>query len=233
MYVASKTAFLFFLLTSPIVLSAQQLKDKAFLTGHYNYRTDTGFIKVPAAYCNKETYLQKQTYAAFNKMREAALKYGVTLTIVSGTRSFDDQNGIWTRKWNKLQSTKMSAKEKVLDILKWSSMPGSSRHHWGTDMDLNSTEPDYFTTPNGQKVYKWLFTNAGKYGFAQPYTAGRTTGYKEEKWHWSYLPLSKSYLSQYSGSVTYADLTGIKGYEVAPEISIIKNWVMAINPACK
>ncbi len=47
-------------------------------------------------------------------------------------------------------------------------------------------------------IYKWLVKYAGKYGFGQPYTSGRDSGYNEEKWHWSYLPLAKQFLQAWN-----------------------------------
>ena len=49
-------------------------------------------------------------------------------------------------------------------------MPATSRHHWGTDMDINSVEDDYFKDGKGKKVYRWLVENASKYGFCQVYS---------------------------------------------------------------
>ncbi|MFM9004881.1 MAG: D-alanyl-D-alanine carboxypeptidase family protein [Flavobacteriales bacterium] len=40
--------------------------------------------------------------------------------------------------------------------MKFSSMPGTSRHHWGTDIDLNSVEPSYFLSGKGLLIYQWL-----------------------------------------------------------------------------
>jgi len=214
---------------------AQQPVSKTFLLGKINYAADTSFIHVPRTYTNKDTYLKKATYNAFLKMRAAAAKDGVKLYIVSGIRSFAYQSGIWNKKWDSLSRVKpkITVKEKVLDILQWSSMPGTSRHHWGTDMDLDSTSPAYFNKTEGEKIYAWLLANGAKYGFYQPFTAGRATGYKEEKWHWSYLPLSKIYLAEYVKQISYPDLVGVRGSEVAPEIGIIQNWVLGVNPQCK
>jgi len=44
-------------------------------------------------------------------------------------------------------------------------MPTASRHHWGTDVDINSVDPDYFMNGTGLKEYEWLKKNAYKYGF--------------------------------------------------------------------
>ena len=45
----------------------------------------------------------------------------------------------------------------VKEIMKYSSMPSTSRHHWGTDIDLNSLENSYFEKGEGKKYsIGWL-----------------------------------------------------------------------------
>jgi len=135
-------------------------------------------------------------------MYNAAKADGIDLVVRSATRNFSYQRGIWERKWS--GKTKLSDgvnaatditvdRDRAVKIMNYSAMPGASRHHWGTDIDLNSFNNSYFESGTGLKVYKWLEQNAHKYGYCRPYTPknnGRT-GYEEEKWHWSYTPLSK------------------------------------------
>jgi len=114
-------------------------------------------------------------------------------------------------------------------------MPGTSRHHWGTDVDINSVDRAYFESPLGRKVYAWLAANAGDYGFCQTYTpkgADRPRGHEEEPWHWSYCPVAKNYLKQYVQKVTCADLRGFQGSDTATQLDVIANYVLAINPQC-
>ncbi len=217
-----------------ITTHAQTKISKDFLLGRFDYKKDTSFIKVDGRYDGKDIYLQKTTYAAYKKMYAAALKDSIKLNIVSGTRSFYDQSAIWEKKWKEAPfSTIKNPAARVTEILKWSSMPGTSRHHWGSDMDLVSVQPEYFNTPAGKKMYAWMQKNAATYGFYQPFTAGRKTGYQEEKWHWSYLPLSKIYLNEYVKQITYDNIKGFDGYTAAKELNIINNWVLGINSACK
>lgn len=207
---------------------------KSFLMGRHNYAHDTSFVKVAAKYSDKSIILKKATYNAYLKMYAAAAKEGVVLNIVSGTRSFYEQEAIWERKWNDAQAMNNSnAKNIALAVLRWSSMPGTSRHHWGTDMDLVSLKAAFYRSALGIKTYAWLCKNAAKYGFYQPFDAGRAEGYQEEKWHWSYLPLAKIYLQEYVKQVTYADINGFKGAPTAAQLNVIKNKVLAINLACK
>lgn len=94
--------------------------------------------------------------------------------------------------------TKLSAAERQKEILQASSAPGISRHHWGSDFDLFSTEPaDFETGKTFRDEFEWLEINAGTYGFLQSFTATSApggAGYMEERWHWSYYPISQALL---------------------------------------
>ena len=98
-------------------------------------------------------------------------------------------------------------------------------------MDLVSMKIAYYKSAQGKKMYDWMVKNAAKYGFFQPFNAGRSAGYQEEKWHWSYLPLAKIYLKEYMRQVSYADIIGFPGSEAAPQLDVIKSQVLAINMA--
>lgn len=218
---------------------------RSYLSGKFEPADDTLFVTVPKAYSGKAEvqYLRKETMDAFKKMADAAKKEGITLKIVSATRNFYAQKTIWEAKWNgtredwKDVATKYPlAKERAQAILRYSSMPGTSRHHWGTDVDINSVEPSYFANGNGQKVYVWLLRHGAAYGFCQPYTAkgpNRPNGYEEEKWHWSYMPLSKNFLEKYPATVSYADIKGFDGDESAELLKVIDNYVQGVNKECK
>ena len=207
---------------------------KAFLTGRYDHTSDTSFSKVDSRYSNNCVYLKKETYTAYKKMYDAALKDGVKLSIISGTRSFNDQHYKWDTKWNNSEYAGIkNTAVKATKMVRWWSMPGTSRHHWGTDIDLTNMKLAFYRSAAGIKMFAWLSKNAAKYGFYQPFNAGRTTGYQEEKWHWSYLPLSKIYLHEYVKQVTYADIYGFNGCKSAEQLGVIKNWVLGVNPVCR
>jgi len=208
---------------------------KDFLLGKFDYKTDERFVLVDKKWADKEIYLQKKTYEAFLKMAEQAKKDGIDLKIVSGTRSFNEQKAIWEKKWKSNEKKIKKNKENALKILSFSSMPSTSRHHWGTDIDINSVEEDYFQDEKGKKIYRWLVENASKYGFCQVYSNkknGKRTGYNEEVWHWSYMPLSNYYLENYIKNITFKDITGFIGSESAKEIDMIKNYVQGVDMTC-
>lgn len=205
---------------------------KEELLGKLNPARDTGFVKIEPAYTRKpEIYLRKEVYDAFKKMFEAAKKSGIQLNILSATRNFEAQKNIWENKWIDPKYSHLNEKERALQIMKFSSMPGTSRHHWGTDMDFNNLSPSYFETGEGKKIYDWLSKNAGDFGFYQTYTnkANGRTGYEEEKWHWTYLPLSKPMLASYNELITCKDISGFRGSTSAQAVQAIELYVNGID----
>ena len=206
------------------------------LLGKLNPAKDTGFVKIETAHTKKpDIYLRKVTYEAFKKMFDAANKSGIKLVILSATRNFEAQKLIWEKKWNDPKYSQYSEKERAKQIMKFSSMPGTSRHHWGTDADFNNLSPAYFESGEGKKIYDWLNKNAADYGFYQTYTnksQGRT-GYEEEKWHWTYLPLSGPMLRAYNDQIKYTDIAGFKGSSNAVAIQAIELYVNGIDAALK
>ena len=205
-----------------------------FVTGQFDFKTHTNFLKVDSKYANKEIYLHKKTCEAFKAMADSAKTDGIDFTIVSGTRNFNYQKSIWDRKWTTSDASSGLAKAK--QILEYSSMPMTSRHHWGTDIDINDLNNSYFESGQGKKEYEWLKAHANDFGFYQPYTDkslnGRT-GYNEEKWHWSYMPLAGPYLQFYNNNITDADITGFKGSELAGEIKMVETYVNGVSRKVK
>ncbi len=216
-----------------------------YLTGRFIPSQDSRFVRIEGRFAAENNmFLRKEAYQAFVEMAEKAKRESIRLFIVSGTRNFNIQKDIWESKWNgtipvKGKNLKKSIPDptrRTLEILKYSSMPGTSRHHWGADIDINSVEESYFITPEGKKVYEWLLKNAPKSGFFQPYTAksqDRPGGYAEEKWHWSYLPLSKEFLHEYEEMIRVDKIKGFAGCETASAVKIIDNYVFGVNPKCK
>ncbi len=211
----------------------KQAIDKKYLLGKFDPARDSRFVKLDDLYTSgaaRQQYLRKETYMAFISMANDAKKDNINLVILSATRNFDMQKAIWERKW-KDNSTIADPKARAEEILRYSSLPGTSRHHWGTDIDLNSLEESYFQSGEGLKIYSWLATHADRYGFCQPYTSKESgrTGYEEEKWHWSYLPLSQPLLQRYLETVTLADITGFQGCETAAALNVIENYVAGVE----
>jgi LAS superfamily LD-carboxypeptidase LdcB len=227
------------------IMSVAQPVDKNYLLGRFNPETDNRFIKIPKQYSSGSAdgqYLRKETLDAFEKMSLAAKRDGIILTIISATRNFNSQKRIWENKWTgktlvegKDASLISDSVERAKLILLYSAMPGTSRHHWGTDIDLNNNDSNkYFERGEGLKVYQWLQKNAASFGFCQPYTSkinSNRTGYEEEKWHWSYLPLASGFLKQYTEAITHGNINDFKGTSVAKAVKAIDSYVAGVS--CK
>lgn len=214
------------------------------LLGHVNPASNNDFVLIDPSYASRSgMYLRREAYEAFLAMREAALADGVVLTVLSATRDFQHQKRIWENKWhgrqilhgNILATDIQDPTERALEILRFSAMPGTSRHHWGTDIDLNSLNNSYFESGQGLRVYEWLKANAAGFGFCQPYTQHgqqRTGGYEEERWHWSYKPIASVYLKAYEAKVSYEDIRGFAGWETAAPLQVIERFVLDVNKDC-
>ena len=212
--------------------------------GQFDPSKHADFVIIDSKYADRDDRLMyRNAYEAFQNMWNAAESDGVELKIISATRNFDYQKGIWERKWN--GQTKVEGRAlpewipdplvRAKKILEYSSMPGTSRHHWGTDIDLNAFENSYFEKGEGLKEYEWLQKNAGTHGFCQPYTAKgaeRPTGYYEEKWHWSYIPSAMIFLER-AKELNDRMISGFAGSETAEEISVVEKYIFGINHRCK
>ncbi|OGI95012.1 hypothetical protein A2917_01360 [Candidatus Nomurabacteria bacterium RIFCSPLOWO2_01_FULL_42_17] len=226
-------------------IAKRNAEDKIYLTGKFDPNLREDFALVPSQYniARYKMYLRKETLDAFGDMAEAAAKDSIELNITSATRNFDYQKDLWNRKWDSTTlAEKKDLSEDMLDeikrfkkILEYSAAPGTSRHHWGTEIDINSVTPKFFETSEGKKVYEWLQVNAPVFGFCQTYNEkgeSRQAGYNEEKWHWSYMPLSRTLTQEYKKLIKDEDITGFLGDQYVPALNLINNYVLNINPDC-
>lgn len=160
--------------------------------------------------------IHREIMADLSAMQKAAQTVGVDLSVASGYRSIERQTAIWNTKWqglrplydaegNELNFKALSETQRVFAILNWSALPGASRHHWGTDIDVYDAEAikqsgvslqliDKEYLPGGPcvRLYEFLKEHAYKFGFSHVYTAGRGK-IAEEKWHLSHLRTAHHY----------------------------------------
>lgn len=174
--------------------------------------------------------LHPEATTAFRGLRAAAAKSDIDLVAVSTFRSFEHQLTIWNDKFHgrrplldpegrALERAALTEAELVRAILLWSALPGASRHHWGTEIDLI----DRAALPSGQRpqlipseysaggVFErlgaWLPQHCGDYGFFLPYDRDRG-GVRPEPWHVSFAPVSGIALPALTVDVLAAALSG-------------------------
>lgn len=162
--------------------------------------------------------VHRQVVEPFLALRTAAANAGFRLAGVSGFRSFERQLSIFNRKVGgelavldsqgvPIPGGTLSDRDLVLAILRWSALPGASRHHWGTDIDVYDAAAvagDYEVqlTPNEVApggvfgpLHAWLDTRiaaGGAFGFFRPYDVDRG-GVAPERWHLSHGPTASSF----------------------------------------
>jgi LAS superfamily LD-carboxypeptidase LdcB len=167
--------------------------------------------------------IHKDMRADLSSMFEHAQRDGLNLALTSCFRSYELQKSIWNEKVQGLRpvldstsqpvdlSTK-SNEEILFLILRWSAIPGGSRHHWGSDFDIY----DLSIMPKNYKVqlipaeYEkggvfynanlWLNENMKEFGFFRPYFKD-SGGIAPEPWHLSYKPLSEKFLESFTFEV--------------------------------
>ncbi|MDQ2639917.1 MAG: M15 family metallopeptidase [Pseudomonadota bacterium] len=161
----------------------------------------------------------------FLAMRAAAALAGIDLVPFSSFRDFDRQLAIWNGKARGerelrdaagclLDAASLDEDGRVAAILHWSALPGASRHHWGTDldvMDAAAMPPGYRLqvvpeeyAPGGvfARLDAWLAEHAVEFGFYRPYTTWRG-GVQPEPWHLSHAAVAQAALEQFSLQVLH------------------------------
>ncbi len=193
--------------------------------------------------------LEAETYHALVRMQEAARLEGIQIEVVSAYRSYERQLQIWTGKYNRFTAAGMSPQAAMDKIIEYSTIPGTSRHHWGTDIDLidqNAPRPTHVLEPehfHGKgpfcKFKDWMNLHANSFGFYEVYTNNaHRKGFKYEPWHFSYKPTSHAYLKAYKQLDIKKELQqdAFAGTEHFTETFIdnyIQNNILDINPALK
>lgn len=159
-------------------------------------RARTHLVELESLGCS----IHRHVAAPFAALRRAAALAGLDIVPASAFRDFERQLAIWNAKYT---ASAMPSAERISAILQWSAVPGMSRHHWGTDMDLidrAALPPGYRVAlvpaeyaPGGPfaRAGEWLETHAGRYGFFRPYRGVRS-GVQAEPWHYSFAPTAES-----------------------------------------
>ena len=190
--------------------------------------------------------MQEEVYEAYERMRQAAAKEGIDIKVVSAHRSYHRQREIWNAKYKTLTLQGLPAKDAIQEIITYSTLPGTSRHHWGTDIDIiDNANPQSGDVLLAEKFYgdgpssalrSWMNRNAADYGFLEVYTDHpNRKGFAHEPWHYTYHYLSKAYLEVLTNQVISEiakdeQLLGRKFLDADFFKSYTKEHLLDINP---
>jgi LAS superfamily LD-carboxypeptidase LdcB len=168
-----------------------------------------------------ERPVHRDLVAAWRALAKDARSAGFDLAIASGYRDYQRQLAIWNAKASGARPVLDSAGipmplleldewSRVQAIMRWSALPGASRHHWGTDIDIydRAAVPDDYRVllvpeevaasgPFGP-LHSWLderIASGASYDFFRPYAQDRG-GIAPERWHLSYAPTAARYQRQ-------------------------------------
>jgi len=156
--------------------------------------------------------LHREALEAFLAMKAAAEADGVAIRILSSFRDFAAQQRIWDEKYlgerplydahgNTRDHGAFDPDQLIDAIVCWSAVPGGSRHHWGTEIDVidSAAIPEGYRVrllpheaePGGvfDRLHRWIDENMSTFGFFRPYRTFRG-GVNPEPWHLSYAPVA-------------------------------------------
>lgn len=182
----------------------------AILTG----KTRVHLVALPNPLSDKH-FLQPEVVEAFLALQQGAKEAGFNLQPASTFRDFERQKLIWNMKFNgerkvhddngtAIDMSQLSDFEKCQAMLRWSAVPGSSRHHWGTEIDIFDPdllpentqlllEPwEYLEGGYFAELTEWLHAQAEQFGFYFPFD-GMHNRVGFEPWHISYRPIAAEY----------------------------------------
>jgi len=177
--------------------------------GELTGQVRTHVTEIPGLGCALHVHVA----APFLNLRRAAQADGFDVVPVSGFRDFSRQLTIWNGKFSgerpmhdssgrPIDVNDLDPGRRIEAILSWSALPGASRHHWGTDVDLidrRATQPGYRVrlvpeefAPGGPyaALAAWLEVNAPRFGFFRPFR-GALSGVQPEPWHFSFAPVAE------------------------------------------
>lgn len=190
---------------------------------------------------NPRFAIHPEVVEPFFAMRKAAEKAGILMTPFSSFRDFKTQLRIWNKKFlgekplydiqGFPRNYSILSESEIIDaILNWSALPGASRHHWGTEIDVidgGAISQDYQVQllpqevePGGvfYQLHCWLNENIERFGFFRPYHEYRG-GMYPEPWHLSYARVSIPALESLSLELLASTIqaSNIKGKELVLE----------------
>lgn len=190
--------------------------------------------------------LRKEAHDAFLEMRKAAAADGINIQMVSSFRSFEKQQEIFERKYERFTEEGMQPLEAIDKIIEYSTIPGTSRHHWGTDIDIidgnketngDVLVPKKFEIGGPFEEFKnWMDTNSEKFGFYLVYTDNpRRKGFKYEPWHYSYAPIAIPMLTAFRGKnilqlLEREEFMGAEHFTTGFVKTYITDNILDINP---
>jgi LAS superfamily LD-carboxypeptidase LdcB len=209
---------------SPAPANPSELLDARALTGRSSHHVQV----LPGTHLRVHPAL----LAPLEAMRSAAAAAGIRLEPVSAFRDFEQQRAIWNAKFSgarvllgadgvPLSPRPQNEEDLIEAILLWSALPGASRHHWGTDLDVidraalapgaapQLTRAEFAADGPFARLERWLAAHSEQFGFFRPYDLDRG-GVQPEPWHLSFAELAAPALQALTVEMLREALAGVE-----------------------
>lgn len=208
----------------------------AELTGQTDAHLVASYSRDPA---QADIRVHRAAAVPLERLRNKARDAGFELAVASSFRDYSRQLQIWRDKvagvrpvyaadGSLLAADRLSEQDLLWAILRWSALPGTSRHHWGTDLDVYDAAavPEDYRLQLVPEEYqgdgpftpfrRWLdelIASGEAEGFFHPYATDRGA-VAPEPWHISYRPVADRYQAQF-------------GFEVFEQLLHSGQWPLA------
>lgn len=135
--------------------------------------------------CGNLNQMDKDAYIFAKAMLDAALKDNVELYIRSPYRSYSTQNVLFENQVKRCLNGSVSREQAEITASTVVARPGTSEHHTGLAVDINSIETNFEDT----EAFSWLKEHGEEYGFIMRYAVDKQdlTGVIYEPWHWRFV----------------------------------------------
>lgn len=189
---------------------------------HYSLEQLTGLTQTHLTSIQvgeKSFLIHQQIKSALEGLIQQAQVNGFDFSIASSFRDYHRQAMIWNAKFSgerpilddqsqPLDCAQLTDLEKIHAIMRWSALPGGSRHHWGCELDVYARnclpdgvtlqlEPWEYQTGHQAEFNHWLTEYMPQYGFYLPYQHD-LGGVAIEPWHISHIQTGEAMLQQLS-----------------------------------
>lgn len=205
-------------------------------------RTNNHLIEITIN--NYSVFIHPEIEKDLRDWEKACQQQQIDFAVASAYRSFDRQLLIWNEKaegkrpvrdknGHIIDISSLSQQELLDAILLWSHIPGASRHHWGTDLDVFDAK--WFKANNEKlELQNSLYENGGpcakfhelnlklcskKFPFYRPYDSSAGNNFfMTELWHYSHTKVSKTYEKHYNFEIFIKNLKSAPNLKLQPLI---------------
>lgn len=162
--------------------SEEQVEVREDLLGHFPYEEAPPESLTPIT-ADGRIKLRTPAAEKLMEMQAAAREDGVSLALLSGYRSVEEQQYLFF-------GVKAKRGQVARERATVSAPPGYSEHHTGYAIDIGDGnvptthfQEDFAKT----EAFQWLKENAAHYSFELSFPKGNSQGVSYEPWHWRYV----------------------------------------------